>query len=93
VTTAQNGEVALEKIAERKPHIILTDWMMPVMDGYELCARVRANPETKNIPIIMLAAVVSTMLAKEKQWNVLVAKPAYFEELLALVNELTSGSE
>ena len=67
--------------------------MMPVMDGYELCARVRANPETKNIPIIMLAAVVSTMLAKEKQWNVLVAKPAYFEELLALVNELTSGSE
>ena len=72
VTTAQNGEVALEKIAERKPQVILTDWMMPVMDGYELCARVRANPETTNIPIIMLTAVVSTMLAKEKLWDVMV---------------------
>jgi DNA-binding response OmpR family regulator len=93
VITAQNGEVALEKIAERKPHIIVTDWMMPVMDGYELCARMRANPETKSIPIIMLTAVVSTVLAKEKLWNVLVAKPAYFEELLALVNDLTSQSQ
>jgi len=93
VTTAQDGEVALKKIAERKPHVILTDWMMPVMDGYELCARVRANPETTNIPIIMLTAVVSTMLAKETLWDVLLAKPAYFEELLALVNDLTSHNE
>jgi hypothetical protein len=41
----------------------------------------------------MLTAVVSTMLAKEKLWDVLVAKPASFEELLALVNEFTSHSE
>jgi CheY-like chemotaxis protein len=93
VTTAQNGEVALEKIAERRPHIILTDWMMPVMDGYAFCARVRANPETRNIPIIMLTAAVSSMLSKEKLWDVLVAKPAYFDELLTLVNDLTSHSE
>jgi CheY-like chemotaxis protein len=91
--SAQNGEVALAKIAESTPDIILTDWMMPLMDGYQFCRRVRANPATKSIPIILLTAAVSAALPKEKLWDVLVAKPAYFEQLLELVNELTSDRE
>lgn len=49
---AYNGKEALEKILEDKPDIILVDVIMPVMDGYELCKQIRANPEMNDIYII-----------------------------------------
>jgi CheY-like chemotaxis protein len=91
VIAAQNGEVALKKIAQHKPQIILTDWMMPVMDGFELCRRVRGDSETKNIPIIMMTAAPSGLRLKEKLWDALMTKPVAFDELLTLVSELTSS--
>jgi len=54
---ANNGVEALEKIAEEKPTLILTDVVMPEMDGFELCRKIKADPETKNIPIIILTAL------------------------------------
>lgn len=52
----ENGEQAL-KIVERFPlQLIISDIAMPVMDGYELCKRVKANPETRDIPIIFISA-------------------------------------
>ena len=55
VTITYNGEDALNK-AKKKPDLILLDVMMPVMNGYEICRRIRQDAETKNIPIIMLTA-------------------------------------
>ena len=63
VVEAENGKVALEKIAEHRPHIILSDVMMPVMDGNEFCRLLKGNPATANIPVIMLTARL-TMLQK-----------------------------
>ena len=58
IITAENGEDALDKIFEdgRVPDVVLTDVMMPYMDGIELCRRLKGDPLTANIPVIMLTA-------------------------------------
>ena len=56
VETASNGQEALDLMAEHKFDIIVTDIMMPVMDGYELCRRIKDNPDTSNIPVVFLTA-------------------------------------
>ncbi len=55
VIKAENGPEALEKLSE-KPDLVILDIMMPQMDGYEVCRRMRADPNTKKIPVIMLTA-------------------------------------
>ncbi|MDR3515009.1 MAG: PleD family two-component system response regulator [Azospirillaceae bacterium] len=57
VVTAYNGPEALEKVAREAPDIILLDVMMPGMDGFEVCERIRADPETTHIPIVMITAL------------------------------------
>lgn len=56
VVEAVNGEDALARIREQRPDIILSDVMMPVMDGNEFCQTVKGNPELANIPFVMLTA-------------------------------------
>ena len=56
VVLAENGTEALEKVREELPHLVLTDISMPEMDGYELCRVLKANAETKAIPIIFISA-------------------------------------
>lgn len=51
---AKNGGVALEMIAKEKPAVILTDVIMPEMDGYMLCQKIRQDPETEMIPVVMV---------------------------------------
>ena len=58
VVSAQSGEAALHLIEQTAPDLALLDVMMPVMDGYELCRRLRQNPVTAQIPIVMLTALV-----------------------------------
>ena len=56
VKSAYNGEQALDMIYEKKPNILIADWMMPNMSGIELCRILRSNKDTKLLPIIMLSA-------------------------------------
>lgn len=56
VVVASDGEEALMLIDERQPDLIVLDWMLPKVSGIEVCRRLRAKPETKNLPIIMLTA-------------------------------------
>lgn len=55
VVTAEDGVEGLEKIAEKTPDLVLLDITMPKMDGYEVCKEIRANPETKDIPVVMIS--------------------------------------
>ena len=56
VAMAVNGDEALLMVKEEKPDLIVLDWMLPNVSGIEICRRVKANPETRSIPIIMLSA-------------------------------------
>ncbi|MFP5449332.1 MAG: phosphate regulon transcriptional regulatory protein PhoB [Caulobacterales bacterium 32-67-6] len=56
VAVAADGEDALMMINEKLPDLILLDWMLPKVSGIEVCRRLRARSETRNIPIIMLTA-------------------------------------
>ncbi|WP_411816654.1 phosphate regulon transcriptional regulator PhoB [Hyphococcus sp. DH-69] len=56
VAIAADGEDGLLKVEEFSPDIIILDWMLPKVSGIEVCRRLRAKPETRNIPIIMLTA-------------------------------------
>ncbi len=56
VVVAGNGEECLAQVGEVKPDLILLDVMMPKLDGYETCRRLKQNEETSSIPIIFLTA-------------------------------------
>ncbi len=56
VMTALDGEQALAKVAQDKPDLIVLDIMMPKLDGYETCKALKSNPETREIPVILLSA-------------------------------------
>ncbi len=57
IETAGNGREAIQKARDFRPDLIILDIIMPVMDGYEACSLIKADPETKNIPIIMVTAL------------------------------------
>jgi two-component system cell cycle response regulator len=57
VLTASSGEQALTRVAAELPDIVLLDVMMPGMDGFEVCRRIKANPKVAHIPIIMVTAL------------------------------------
>ncbi|MFC7552049.1 response regulator [Pseudoroseomonas wenyumeiae] len=58
VALASSGPEALERAAEWMPDVILLDVMMPGMDGYEVCRRLKANPDIAHIPVVMITALV-----------------------------------
>jgi CheY-like chemotaxis protein len=57
VATATNGEEGLTKIASEKPDLVLLDVMMPGLSGYEVCQRIRANPETALLPVVLVTSL------------------------------------
>ncbi len=57
VSTAFNGQEALAAAMSEKPDIILLDVMMPEMDGFEVCRRLKSRPETQHVPVIMVTAL------------------------------------
>jgi len=56
VCEAGDGEEALVQIAERRPDLVLLDWMLPLVSGIEVCRRIRRSPETRTLPVIILTA-------------------------------------
>ncbi len=53
---ARDGDEAMLAVEERKPDLVLLDWMLPYVSGIEICRRIRRNPETRDLPIIILTA-------------------------------------
>ncbi len=88
VFVALDGETALEIAKEDKPDLILLDIIMPAMDGYEVCKRLKADDKTKHIPVIFITAKTDENVI-EKAYDVggvdYVSKPFRSRELLARV--------
>ncbi len=88
VRPANNGVLALQAVAKKKPDLILLDIKMPDMNGYEVCEVLKSNPETKNIPVLFISAL-NDVADKIKAFNAggldYINKPFQFEEVKARV--------
>src|SRR5688572_9997958 len=60
VLTATSGLEALEKVATQSPDIVLLDVMMPEMDGFEVCRRIKSDPAVAHIPVVMVTALTDS---------------------------------
>ena len=89
VRTAIDGADALEQIEERLPDLVLTDVMMPGVDGFELLAKLRENPRTRRLPVIVLSARAgeeATVEGLDAGADDYLVKPFSGPELLARVH-------
>lgn len=91
--TASNGQLALEKIRQRTPDLILSDFMMPVMDGIELARQIRNNPETTHIPFILMSAVPQHQNLAGSAASAFVQKPFQFKHMLEIALRLLSPED
>lgn len=88
VKTVDNGIEALSMIEEEKPSLVLVDIMMPEMDGYEVIRRIRANPATADLHIVVLSALNSNadiVKGLNLGANDYITKPMILEKLLTCV--------
>jgi CheY-like chemotaxis protein len=65
VVTASHGREALERMAELRPDLVVTDWMMPVLDGPALIERIRAEPAFKHVALLGMSAVDVSNLRRQ----------------------------
>lgn len=90
--TATNGHEALEAIQRERPMLVITDIMMPKLDGFGLVHRLRINPETREIPVIFLTATYVSLDDKAFALHIgatrFIEKPVNFEKFLGTVAEL-----
>jgi len=93
VITAQNGEEAIDKAKRERPDLIILDIMMPRIDGYEACRILKANPLTKNTPVLLLTAKgrdIDRRLGYEVGATDYIVKPFSPNRLIARIHELLS---
>ena len=94
VLTAHNGEEALETIARQRPVLIITDILMPKMDGYAFVQKLRLNPDTRPIPVVFLSATYVTPEDKEFALSLgaerFMEKPIDTEDFLLTIAELVT---
>ena len=91
VVTAEDGVEAYDLARTHRPDLIITDFQMPYLSGVELCARLRADAETRDIPAIMLTArgfAISESERSSGNIREVLDKPFSPRELLACVNNI-----
>ena len=96
VEAVGDGQAALDAVAARPPELIVLDVMLPELHGYEVCHRVKTNPKTNRIKVIMLTAKAfpaDRHQAKDVGANDFIAKPVDPSLLLEHVTALTSGAK
>lgn len=96
VVTARNGREALDAVAERPPGIVISDIVMPEMDGYELCRALKKDPETAPIPVVLLTGlsepsdVINGLACGASDF---LAKPYNEHSLMARIDRVLTNAE
>lgn len=91
VLKAENGKEALEQALQKKPDVIITDIVMPEMNGFELCRSLKKNPLTEKLPIVLCTSKNQTI---DKMWglkqgaDIYLTKPFTEEDIILAVRSL-----
>jgi len=91
VITALDGDQALDRLKTERPDLIVLDIMMPKLDGYEVCKAIKSNPDTRNIPFILLSAKgrnVDQKLGFDVGADDYITKPFSPRKLVERINQL-----
>lgn len=97
VVTASNGQEALEHVRQQRPDLVITDILMPRLDGFSLAQQLRSEPETQDLPIVFLSATYITPEDKEFALKLgavrFLEKPVDTEEFLLTIAEVLTLEE
>ncbi len=94
VALAANGRDALDQIGQLRPDLVLTDIVMPMMDGYELCSRIKSDPELSSIPVIIVTQLfdpVDVVRGLEAGADNFIIKPYEPEDIDSRIRSVTAG--
>lgn len=92
VVTASDGVAALQVIGAQTVDLVISDVMMPRMDGLALCGRLRAKPHTRHIPVILNSAGAEEPDGRGALFEVFLRKPAVFEQQLGEIRRLLAAA-
>jgi CheY-like chemotaxis protein len=92
VTQASNGKEALGRMAEKRPDLILTDYMMPCMNGLQMMRSARQDRQLADIPAIMITGVLPEEPQREELLSMLLSKPVSARQLLDAVSRFVDTS-
>jgi DNA-binding response OmpR family regulator len=97
ILTAQDGEAALELVKREKPSILISDLVLPKIDGVELCKRIKQDPDLKRTKVILMSAVYREAalrsVARDCGADGFVGKPIRSTELLEKIYELSTEAD
>jgi two-component system, OmpR family, alkaline phosphatase synthesis response regulator PhoP len=88
VVTARSGREGLQRLAEVGPDLVLSDMMMPDLDGLALCQAMRAEANYRSIPIVLMTAVPTQISTADCDYIALVPKPFDLESLLTTITRV-----
>lgn len=88
VELAIDGQEALAKIRAHKPDLVLCEILVPKLDGLALCRQLKANPETRDVVVLVLSILAASSRAKEAGADGFLLKPLAQHRLIAMVQDL-----
>lgn len=94
VIATADGQAALDAIHEHHPDIVVLDWVMPVIQGHELCVKLKTDPTTRSIPVVILTArgeEEDRLLGLDLGADAYVVKPFDIDEVDKLLRDLLEG--
>ena len=94
VTGVMDGKSALEEVMAHRPDLVILDIMLPEIDGFEVCRRIKENPATSTIPVVMLTAKKNSQdvaRGAEVGANAYLTKPFKSAKVIEVIEELLGG--
>ena len=91
VAFADDGQVALEQALSERPALIITEILIPRLDGLSLCRRLREDPRTREIPVIVFSILAAAQRASEAGANAFLRKPLVDSTFVAAVQDLIAA--